>query len=350
MSALATNDIDSIPRSAVGDPEVVDGRPMTRRLAISLLVAIVGLFVVIWALTDSLDNVSGVDVPRIEVPAVKALSLQDARRQLESDGFAVSVLFQPNETEAKGTIIGQRPLAGAKVEQGGLITILASDGKLGMLVPSVEGQQVQDATASLQSVGLVVEVVPTPDETVRQGDILSTEPAAGGRVVPGTPVKLFVSAGPAPRQVPAVVGKTVEQALAEIGRNDLGVGDVRKVVKAGVAAGTVIDLSPGAGSMEPRDTPINLTVAAEPPTTPAPYLVGLLASSAQQVAKAASFTLNITQTAVPAGDPLAGRVISQGTAPTRPLPNGAAIDVTVGVASAAPPSAPAATPSTVSGG
>ena len=50
--------------------------------------------------------------------------------ELEELGFEVEVQFQPNEdpTKPKGVIIGQRPLAGSKIEQGELISAIGASG------------------------------------------------------------------------------------------------------------------------------------------------------------------------------------------------------------------------------
>lgn len=331
----------AVRHSAEGAPEVIDPRPMYGPLAITLVCLIAGLGLTLWALTDSLRGTRGVDLPRIEVPSVTSLDLEAARAELEDAGFVVDVQFQPNEepTKPKGAVISQNPLAGSKAEQGELVTILASDGPLGQAVPGVEGQQATDAVATLQASGLTVELVPTPSETVRANEVIATDPPTGGRVPAAGVIKLLVSSGPAPRIVPPIVNKPLEQALADIGRSGLAVGRIKRVFRADLVPGTVFETDPPEGSPLPRDTPVGLSVAGPEPTTKVPYLAGLRQGSAEKVLRSAGLAVRVITKPVTPGDPSEGRVLSQGTPPQAEVKEGSTVEITVAV-----PVAPVAAP------
>ncbi|MEI2652106.1 MAG: PASTA domain-containing protein [Microthrixaceae bacterium] len=177
----------AVRHSAEGAPEVIDPRPMNGPLVVTLICLIAGLGLSLWAFTDSLEGSRGIQLPRIEVPDVKSMGLDQAKGELERAGFVVEVQFQPNEDplKPKGVIIGQKPLSGSKAEQGELVVIRVSDGPLGQSVPGVEGQQAIDAVATLQANGLIVEQIPTPSETVRANEVIATDPPSGARV-PGS--------------------------------------------------------------------------------------------------------------------------------------------------------------------
>lgn len=341
----------AVRHSAEGAPEVVDTRTMRWPLFATLGAVLVGLGLCLWALSDSFEGTRAIELPRLAVPDVTTLDLASARAQLEQIGFVVDVQFQPNELKPKGSIISQKPLAGSKSEQGDRVVILASDGPLGQTVPSVTGQQAVDATAALQAVGLQVEVVPTPDEHVRVGEVLSTDPASGGRLPPSGAVKLMVSSGPAPRTVPAVLNMPIEQALAELGRSGLGVGKIDRVYRQDLAPGTVFGVDPQPGTALPRDMPVDLKVAGPEPTVAVPYLVGLQRASAEKVVKSAGLVLRVIESPVSPGDATEGKVIAQGTPPQAKVKNGSTIEITVAVAVApvAPTTAPAS-PTTAPGG
>lgn len=328
----------AVPRSAEGRPEVVDGRRTFIRLSLAMLLILAGFAGSVWAWTDSLDQKQVDELPRLEVPPVAKIDVQAARRELESSGFAVELQFQPNEIVAKGTVISQRPLAGSKVEQGELVTLLASDGPLGLSVPGVGGQQAADAQAALAAIGVQVIVVTFPSETVRAGEVIATDPAAGTRIQPKAPVRLIVSTGPALRTVPAMVNKPLELALLDLGRSGLGIGRIRRIYDPAIKPGTVFEVEPAEGTPLPRETPVDIKVAGPEPTVNVPYLVGLQQGSATQVANAAGLVLTVRTSPVAPGDPLAGRVISQGTPPQSEVLANATVEITVAV-----PSAPVAT-------
>lgn len=322
---------DDLRRSAVGEPEVIDPRPMTGALIGAMVMLAVGFSLALWALTDSLAATRSIELPSLEVPEVESLDLGAARSELEELGFEVEVQFQPNEdpTKPKGVIIGQRPLAGSKIEQGELVVILASDGPLGQAVPAVEGQQVGDAIATLQATGLAAEPVPMPSETIRVDEVIATDPPSGARVPTAGAIKVLVSSGPAPRNVPPIMNKPVEQALADIGRAGLAPGKITRVFREDLEPGTVFEVDPPDGSAVPRDTPIALSVAGPEPTSTVPYMVGLLQESAQRVASGAGITLKIVTTPVSPGDALAGRVVSQGVPPQAEVKERSAVEITV---------------------
>lgn len=332
-------------RSAVGPPEVIDPNPSRRAFALVMVAVLVGLAMSLWALTDSLQATRSIELPTIDVPKISSLDIAAARAQLEKAGFVVDVQYQPNEKEPKGVVIDQRPLAGSKLEQGELVVILASDGPLGLAVPSVEGQQSGDATATLQMSGLQVVAVPTSSETVRPNEVIGTDPPERARVPQGGTVRLLVSSGPAPRTVPAIINKTMEQGLADIGRAGLAVGKIKKVFRQDLLPGTVFEVDPAVGTAVPRDTPISLSVAGPKPTTTVPYLVGLQQASAVRVASLAGIKLEVVTSPVAAGDPLEGRVISQGVPPQTEMEEDSTVQITVAfvptpVAAATPPAAP----------
>jgi len=342
----------AVRHSAEGAPEVVDPRSMRGPLVVTLACLVAGLMLTLWALTDSLRGTRSIELPRIEVPAVTSLDLASARAQLEDVGFVVEVQFQPNEdtTKPKGSIISQKPLAGSKAEQGELVVILASDGPLGQSVPGVEGQQEVDAVAVLQASGLTVETVRTPSETVRAGEVFGTDPASGSRVPVAGSIKLLVSSGPAPRIVPEIVNKPLEQALADIGRSGLAVGKIKRVFRADLVPGVVFETDPAPGTPLPRDTPVNLSVAGPEPTTKVPYLVGLRQPSAERVLKNAGLAVRVITTPVVPGDATEGKVLSQGTPPQAEVKEGSTVEITVAVGVAPVPATTAAPPPAAPGG
>ena len=183
-------------------------------------------------------------------------------------------------------------------------------------------------------------VVQVFDDSVRAGEVMSTDPAPGKRIATQGTVTLTVSEGPPPRTVPDLVGKDLNSSLVSLGRNGLGIGTITRTYKADQQPGTVLSLDPGAGSQVPRDTPVKITVTGPPPTATVPSMTGLLQSSATQVAKSAGLVIAAVTQGVPPGDSRIGRVISQGVPPFSQLGAGATIQVVVGALD--PGAAPAA--------
>ncbi len=74
-----------------------------------------------------------------------------------------------------------------------------------------------EAVAALESAGLEGEVGdPAFSETVPPGQVVSTDPAPGDRVLDGGTVTLAISQGPERYEVPAVAGATLDEAQDRI--------------------------------------------------------------------------------------------------------------------------------------
>ena len=134
-----------------------------------------------------------------------------------------------------------------------------------MPVPNVVGQNVDDATTTLQGAGLVVIEQLQPDDKKPEGSVISTDPAAGSNVAKGTSVKLNVSSGKAKVLVPDETGRTINQALQDLGAAGLQARVVRQPSDQPVD--TVLTSNPPPGTQVDKGTVITLTVSSGAPTT-----------------------------------------------------------------------------------
>ncbi len=128
-------------------------------------------------------------------------------------------------------------------------------------VPQVKDMTWEDGSAQLISDKLVPERVNESSDTILEGTILRTEPAAGENVQPQQVVKVFVSSGAAKEAVPQVVG--LDQASAEAKLIELGfeVGTVTTSHSPTVAAGIIMATVPAATEQASLGTGINITVS-----------------------------------------------------------------------------------------
>ncbi len=315
----------------VGDPEVVDLERHPRASLLTVLVLLVLAAAVVLGLRSSWTRAQGVPAPdRVVLPSVDGRSAADAQRDLEALGVLVGVEFTPNDVVPAGTAFRQTPRAGAKVEPGSEVTVQVSDGPAGAIVPSVSGVQAPVAESLLASLGLVPERRSVSSDLVRPGEVVATRPAAGARAPASGVVVLEVSDGPAPRIVPEIVGSPVGPGLSSLGRSGLGLGEVTTVVRDGVEPGTVLEVRPGPGSELGPMSPVDVVVSGTADPVTAPPMVGLLRSSAEQVA-GDRFVLRVRERPVAPNDPLVGRVIEQSIPVGTPTSPGTAIEITVGV-------------------
>lgn len=174
-----------------------------------------------------------------------------------------------NSTYPAGTIIRQNPKAGRTVKEGQKITLTVSLGTQYVTIPETKNMVAEDAEQTLKDMGLNVLQKPMEDNTVANGAVIYTSPAAGETVEGDSTVILYVSRAVInnTNYVPSVTGKTLEDA-----KNDLKVLNfsVRTIEQASTEpAGTVLSQSPAAGTEAKVTTIVTLVVSTGVPETPA---------------------------------------------------------------------------------
>lgn len=173
-----------------------------------------------------------------------------------------------NSTYPAGTIIRQNPKAGRTVKEGQKITLTVSLGTQYVTIPETKNMVAEDAEQTLKDMGLNVLQKPMQDNTVANGAVIYTSPAAGETVEGDSTVILYVSRAVISNTnyVPSVTGKTLDDA-----KNDLKVLNfsVRTIEQASSEpAGTVLSQTPTAGTEARISSIITLVVSTGVPETP----------------------------------------------------------------------------------
>jgi serine/threonine-protein kinase len=186
----------------------------------------------------------------IAMPNVVGQSKAQAAQTLASRNLTASFVEEDSD-QAPGTVLRTDPAADApvaKLPTGGRPTVSVVVAREPLVpVPDVTTQDPFAASATLGQAGFQVTVVQTPSDTVPNGKVIGTDPAAGTPLAKGTEVKLLVSTGPALVDVPSTVGQPQAAAVALL-HDQLGFGLTITQVNAGPAKkGIVIAQSPSGG-------------------------------------------------------------------------------------------------------
>ena len=133
-------------------------------------------------------------------------------------------------------------------------------GNGGVAVPQVSGLPVKQATEEVSKAGLTPKEVDVPNATVAKGIVISTDPANGSLVAPGTTVKLMVSSGAPKVKVPDVVHQSDTNAhntLANAGFQ------VREETDQNSTAppNTVVRQNPQAGTLAAHGSTVTIFVS-----------------------------------------------------------------------------------------
>jgi len=198
-------------------------------------------------------------------------------------------------------------------------------------VPALQNLEQAAAEKAITDAGLKVGAEDTAaSATVAKGHVISSDPAGGASVNPGSEVKLVVSAGPDTVAVPNVVGLTEDRArqtLGDAGFTGVSSGPVDSLEDEG----KVVAVDPAEGQQAAKNTTIRLKVSTG--TIKVPDVTGKTEDEARKVLTDAGFSAGQIQRAdADAGTAAPGTVV--GTDPGAGTAVGRGDTITLKVAKA----------------
>jgi serine/threonine-protein kinase len=117
-----------------------------------------------------------------------------ANSALTKAGFAVKIIYMQHPASAdNGLVVQQDPQGGVPLEKGSTVNIsLSVPGE----VPDTEGMDLQSAENTLLNNGYTLGNI-TPTTEGADGKVVRTEPEAGTKLNPGTPVNIYINSASA---------------------------------------------------------------------------------------------------------------------------------------------------------
>jgi eukaryotic-like serine/threonine-protein kinase len=210
------------------------------------------------------------------VPDVVGLAQTDAETKLKDAGFAVKSIRDYSDKPV-GQVVGQAPLAGSTLNEGGTVTIAVSQGAVPVVaVPNVVGSSQSAATEKLQQAGFKTAVVDGYSTSVASGVVAGQNPPSGVYAERGATIQITVSKGAPPANtvtVPNVTGKTQGEATQTLQAAGFSV-ETLQAYDANIPVGSVLGQAPSAGVSSPKGAIVTIAVskgtAPTPPTTETP--------------------------------------------------------------------------------
>jgi beta-lactam-binding protein with PASTA domain len=219
--------------------------------------------------TVTLTVSSGLRVP---VPNVRGDKVAKARRTLEKEELLVGVEQRRSNDVDAGRVIDTKPPPGTEVECRSSVTIVGSAGARLVTLPNFLGQQVEDATAELERLGLIPNIE-TANRDEPEGTVVGQNPGPESTLKKGRRVTLIVSTGAGSVIVPDVVGQPEDTAINTLrSRGVTNVKVVRQTTDDESQDGRVTDQAPSADTRIRAGDRVTIFVAVfeeppEPPTT-----------------------------------------------------------------------------------
>jgi serine/threonine-protein kinase len=302
-----------------------------------LLAAIVGGYFAYDRIQDQLNAAKPVVVP--DVRGIKELN---AVQQVDGKGLDPEVQRKPDADTPVGLVSSQDPLPGRKVDKGEIVVIVVSTGKPKTRVPNVVGRSQAEALQALSDAHLRWNVVSVFSDR-ESGTVTGQAPRGGQRLVEGSVVRINVSKGSKPVQVPSVIGQPYESAESSL----QGVGFVvaRQEVDSNDPAGNVISQSSAPGNTASKGSTVTLQVSKGPQTTALPDVTNQDVDSARAALEALGLKVKVQRQDT--DDPLLDNVvISQSPEAGTEAEPKSTVTLTVGRFVEAPPPTTDTTPTT----
>ncbi|CAO5234134.1 Stk1 family PASTA domain-containing Ser/Thr kinase [Frankia sp. AgKG'84/4] len=257
----------AIDRNALPAPE----RTQTWKYILAGLGIVVVFVAVVLLATTFLSNggnnntASGFTVPK----GLVGQSQEVAQARLQSAGYTGKpTIVAVDAPDQAGRVTKVDPGEGSKVAADGMITLSVGKAAGDVTIPQdIVGKSQSEAEQQLRALGLTPTSTQFYNATSHGvGTVDSTDPQAGSAVKPNATVTLNVVS--AMVNVPSVTNRTVDSAVAELGRWGLQAAQ-QSVANNNVAPGTVVDQSPSGGNVR-RGSTVTLSVAAQLQTTAPP--------------------------------------------------------------------------------
>jgi beta-lactam-binding protein with PASTA domain len=203
------------------------------------------------------------------VPAVVGLTYDEAARRVRKAGFKVDRRSQTSDTIAQGLVIAASPPEGSDRPRGGTVTLTVSTGPQQVQVPSVVGQNEDDARNTLQDAGFKVSVTRKESQDQDPGTVLAQSPVGGTDAAKGGTVSLTIAKAPAEVAVPDMRGETQDVAIARLSKEGFTVKRKQQLIPTPDGDGVVIEQDPVSGTA-PKGSTVTITIGKYEAGSPEP--------------------------------------------------------------------------------
>ena len=243
-----------------------------------------------------------------------------ARAEAEADEAGLDLVLQQefNSDVPDGAVVSQSLAPGTEAERGDTLTVVLSLGPELAAVPSVEGLTREEALARLDEARFEYRIVREYHESVPEDRVISQNPEAATELEVGKQVRLTVSKGLEPVDLPSLAGQTEPEAKSALDSLNLALGGIQREFSATVAAGEVIRTAPPSGTTVEQESKVVLVVSKGPRSFPMPDVKFLATSEAQALLEGQDLIVRVVTVPNTSGQtvvsqrPSAGTTVQQG--------------------------------------
>ena len=210
------------------------------------------------AASGTVGVVVSLGAERYAVPDVRGSTPKEATEAIVSAGLASGGRVEDFDDQVPtGQVASTDPPMGEPVPVDTPVDLIISKGPEPVELADITGKKQAVAIKRLEQAGVQVSAVKEFSESVAQGRVVSLAPKAATVVDSGSTVKIVVSKGPPPVEVPDLIDRRQDNAVAELER----LGLVAEIDDGAVTRlNRVFDQSPSPGELVPRGTTVILRI------------------------------------------------------------------------------------------
>ncbi|MFD5802357.1 Stk1 family PASTA domain-containing Ser/Thr kinase [Streptomyces sp. NPDC127020] len=275
-----------------------DDRPDRRRQqprksnTSTIFLVLAGVLVLVGAILIGKYAFSGDGGPSndtVAVPGFIGQTKADAQQLAVNADLELAFTQKPCEDQKKGNICDQDPKQGTDVDKKSTVNLVVSTGAPKVAVPNVIDKDVDTATEQLENKGFKVETKQT-ESSQDEGTVLNQDPDPGSELEKGSTVTLEVAKAEAKATVPDVVGRSCDEAKAQMQNNDLEATCTDQPTQDPNQVDKVISTTPAANQQVDKGSKVTIVVGKAVAKTKVPEVRTKSLAEARQILQQSGFT------------------------------------------------------------
>ena len=227
---------------------------------------------------------------RVNVPKVAGKSYKEAVAALSSKGLSATKKESYSDSVPSGRVLSTDPGAGTSIHPSTRVTVTVSAGVEKVEVPDLSGKTEAQAKEALRKARLSYEVTTQYSESVKKGRVIAQSSKAGAWVEHDSAVKITVSGGREPIDVPKVVGMWKNDAVSKLENAGFTVS-IEEEASDSVAKDAVISQDPEEGESGHRHDNVTIKVSTGNNLVDVPNVLGKSTDDAESELKSAGFSV-----------------------------------------------------------
>ncbi len=222
---------------------------------------------------------------KVEMVEVVGKDVEDVKVALLNLGLTPEIEYEESSEYDQGIVMRSSVDAGSMVEEGTNVVLTVSSGSEGVKVPDVVGDTEAEGVAALSQLGFEVNKTEGFDAYIKEGSIITQDPAAGSRVPAGSVVTIRISKGKenAKVAVPDLMGLGEEEAMVSLVEAGLQLGTVNSVNHEDPQlTGLVCYQSYSVGTYVEEGTTVDISISLGPAQATYMFMDSITAPSSEE--------------------------------------------------------------------